>query len=272
MLKTQVFTVIGFSLLLVLLVFIFGQCLLGTAWGNVVLNVVSELFFIIFLLVLFAIVAWIPLSKPKVFFGIRRQWPLTIVISTHSDKTTTTEAVLTKAEYDIADELRITLTQQFPGFIGFWAELIGVNVQIPGILIKGSPLGTIEEWPNPGSLILIGGPTRNKLTEYYLTKGDPWITFDDINKKFIVYNNRQRNNEEVFSDTNLVILEKLIVGDRVGIIAFGYGEPQTKVIIQHLMNNWNSLAEKHNKGEFAYLMSIEEGNIRLVREFPNKCA
>jgi hypothetical protein len=267
MFKTQVFSIMVVTLFLVLLVLIFGQCFLNTAEGNVVLNVISDIFFAIILLTLFAIGAWIPLAKPKAFFGISRRWPLTIVVSTHPDETTVTKAVITKVEYDIADELRDTLTRQLPGFIGFWAELLGVNVQIPGILIKSSPLNTVEEWPNPGSLILIGGPTRNRLTEYYLAKGNPWITFDDNDKKFIVRKNRQQDHEEILTDINIMILEKLIVDGRVGIIVFGHGELQTKAIVQYFMSEWNSLADKHQKDEFAYLMSIDGENLRIVREY-----
>jgi len=257
------------ALVFALLVWLFGNCMLNTAWGTVALNIISNFYFPVILIGFVAILAYLALSKQKRFFGISQRWPLQIVISTHPDPTTATRSVLTKAEYDTADELRSALTQHFPGFLASWAEIFGVNVQVPAILIKGSPLKQVEEWPYPGSLILIGGPTRNKLTEFYLNKGKPWVSFDDTRKKFIVYRNREQESSEECADSGkLATLERLMIDGKVVIIAFGYGEDGTRAAAQYLASEWVTLVHKYPDKPFAHLLSIaDSGQARLLEEF-----
>lgn len=208
------------------------------------------------------------LDKPKKFFGIVRRWPIIIAISTHDDKDTHSRAVHTKMEYDIADELRDILTQQFPGFISFWAELFGINVQTPGILIKGSPLYDVQESPSQGSLILIGGPTRNKLTKYFLKNGNPLVTFDDNSDKRGFYVHRRNSHWDKFSDSvNIAVLEKLIFENKVVIIAFGYDENGTKEAVQYLERNWQALADKYPLTGFALVLHKgNDGKFSLLEE------
>jgi hypothetical protein len=257
------------ALIFAVLVCLFGNSLLNTAWGTIALNIISNFYFPVIMIGFVAVLAYVALSKQKRFFGIAQRWPLQMVISTHPDQTTTTRAVFTKAEYDTADELRSTLTQHFPGFLASWAEIFGVNVQVPAILIKGSPLKQVEEWPYPGSLILIGGPTRNKLTEFYLNKGKPWVTFDDTQKKFIVYSDRkQKSREELANSEKLAILERLVIDDKVVIIAFGYGEEGTRMAAQYLASEWTRLVQKYPDKPFAHLLSIANtGQAHLLKEF-----
>jgi len=254
-------------LIILLLVFIlaqYGKCLMNTPGGNVVINMISDFFFVVVLAVLFGFLQQQMLAQAREFFGIDRQTPIQVYISTHKDDTTKTGSVMTTEEYEVADKLRSVLKKQFPGLIASWARLFGIDIDVPEIVIKGSSPNV--ETSSSDSLILVGGPTRNRLTEFYLNSGDPWVTFSDTEKIFI-----EKIGEEptrLQDSEKLAILQKLVINGKVVIIAFGFGEVHTAAAVQHLAYEWRALAKKYRRKPFAQLLSLEDsGQVQVQEEY-----
>jgi hypothetical protein len=269
MFKTRTWIVISVALVLVVVVCLCEKYVLATAWGNVVINLVSDFAFVVILPVVFGLFYRGMITDVRNFFGVERQTPIQIYISAHKDPTTITGGVLTAAEREIADELASHLKKQFPAAIlDSWARLSGIDLDVPEVVIKGSPLEEVKEWPYAGGLILIGGPTRNTLSEFYLGTGDPWVTFDD-EKKFLVRRDGQAQMEEMADSGNLAVLQKLIIDGRVVVIAFGFGEHGTCAAVRHLAGEWQKLAKKHPDKGFAHLLLVgSKGEVRTLEEFP----
>jgi hypothetical protein len=178
---------------------------------------------------------------------------------------------MTLEEYEVADELRSVLKRQFPEFVGSWARLFGVDVDVPEIVIKGSPLENIEKPPGWGSLILVGGPTRNRLTEFYLSNCHPWLTFDDENKKFVerIGEGEDASTRELDDSHKLAMVQKLTCKGTVVILAFGFGEVETAAAVRHLAYEWKALAAKYRSEPFARLLFVNDlGQVQVREEYP----
>jgi len=259
-------------LALVSIVWGFGKFFLDSAMGSVCLNIISGIIFVVIGATLFGLLYRRVIIRATKFFGVERQTPIQIYISTHKDPTTITKKVLTAEESEVAEELKDALKKQFLDSIAFWAKQFGIELETPEIVIKGSPLDKIDTWPYPGGLILIGGPTRNSLAEFYLKTGDPWLSFDDDKKKF-VRRTEQGQWEELDNSHELAILEKIVVDGKVVIVAFGFGELGTSSAARHLINEWKILADKYQDKAFARLLLVESsGQVHVQEEYPTKTA
>lgn len=260
--------VVLFVLLPVLVIKLYGECLTNTPWGNVAINVISDLFFVIALAVVFGPLHLVRTRRARKFFGVGHQDPIQVFISTHKDETTSTGKALTAEEYEVADELGRILKRQFAGFIPSLARLFGIDLgalDVLDIVIKGSPLEA-NGWPYSGSLLLVGGPTRNKLTERFQLGSDPW-TFDDGKKRFIERKQGEQAVIELEDSHRLAILKRRVDDDRVIIIAFGYGEIETAAAVRYLAQNWKSLAKK--RGEFAQLLRVDGlAQVQVFQQYP----
>lgn len=257
-------------LALVLVVWEFGKIFLDTAMGSVCLNIISAIIFVVVGATLFSLLYRRAIIRATRFFGVERQIPIQVYISAHKDSTTITGKVLTAEESEVAEKLKDMLKKQFPDSIAFWAKQFGIELETPEIVIKGSPLDKVETWPYPGGLILIGGPTRNSLAEFYLKTGNPWLSFDDSKKKF-VRRTEQGQWEELDNSHKLAILEKIIVDGKTVIVAFGFGEIGTSSAVRHLINEWRILATKHGDKVFARLLLVESnGQVHVQEEYPIK--
>ena len=270
MFRVRAATVLLFVLLLLMLiVWVEEDDLLDTAWGNICLNMIADFFFVVCLTVMFGLLCRGMIVDARRFFGIDDRTPIQVYISRHEDETTVSGGVLTGEEYEIADELKSALKKHFSGTIAFWARLLGVDLEVPEIVIKGSPLKEVREWSCAGGLILIGGPTRNKLAEFYLQKADPWVTFDDNKKKFLVRRGEQALREEREDSGSLAVLQKSIVDGRVVVFAFGFGEHGTCAAVRYLANEWRRLAKKYPDRGFAHLLQVNSaGQVRVLEELP----
>ncbi len=112
----------------------------------------------------------------------------------------------------------------------------------------------------------MGGPVRNQITRFYLKTSNPWITFDDAKKKFMVCRG-ERAGEELDPSDKLAVLEKMIVGGEVVLVAFGYGEIQTKIAVRYLACNWRELDRKHEDREFGVCLSVDDkGEAQVLLE------
>ncbi|MBN1873266.1 MAG: hypothetical protein JXA33_03480 [Anaerolineae bacterium] len=258
------------ALFLTWVVSVFGNSFLDCAWGNVAINLISDAFFVIVLAALFVLPYTLMTRRIRRFFGIVHQDPIQIYISSHEDDKTKTRKVITAEEYEVADELRTILYRQFPDFIPSLARLFGVDLgalNIPDIVIKSSPL-EVTQWPDSGSLILIGGPTCNKFTDYFLQRTQPWLTFDDNQKKFFEWENRdvEASAQPLDKSHKLAVVERLKIDEKIIIVAFGYGEVETAAAVRHLAQCWSKLAKKDQ--EFAQLLRVDGlGQIQVEKEY-----
>lgn len=237
--------------------------------GNIAINIISDFLFVVVVSLLVWLFYQLKLARARKFFGIDRQALIQIFVSAHSDKDTVTKRVFTAKEYEVADELRDTLRRQFPELITSWARLFGVDVSVPEISIKGSPLDEQDASLPFGSLVLVGGPTRNTLTKICLRDGDPWVTFNDENEKKKFIERREGGKQEELDNSHrLAILQKLIVNGRTVIMGFGFGEVETSAVIRHLGYEWKTLVRKYQDKEFARLLLVDEqGQVRVEREY-----
>lgn len=250
-----------------LVILFFGEHLLSTAWGSVLLNLISGLYFVVIVVVVFGAIYRRTLYNTLSFFGVQHGSPLQIYISTHLDPHTRTGAVQTAAERQAADELRKALSRQFPEALDFWADRFGFSPQAPEIIIEGSPLEHVDNWPYDGGLILIGGPTRNSLTEFVLRTCSPPLTFNDEKKVFLIRRAPQEQYRELDNSHRLAVLEKLHIGNRVVIIAFGFGEIETCISVRHLIAEWKVLLRKRPNEQFARLLLLQDnGQVRVQEE------
>ena len=247
-----------------------GEWLMLRPWGNVVINVISDLFFVVG----FSLLVWFlqqrMLAPAHRFFGVDRQTPIRIFISTHEDETLTTREAITVMEYEAADELRNLLRRQFPEFIASWAKLFGIDVDVPEILIKHSPLEKVDTPPRWHSLILVGGPERNTLSHFYLNHCHPWLTFDDEGDKFVerIGEGEEACTRELDHSHKLAMVQKLTCNGTVAIVVFGFGEVGTAAAVRHLADDWKALLQKHGGAPFARLLSVDDlGRVRVEREY-----
>jgi len=242
-----------------------------TPWGNVGMNVISDFFFVVVLSLFLWFLQQRMLAPAHTFFGVDQQTPIRICISTHEDKTLTTREAITVMEYVAADELRNLLRKQLPEFIASWAKLFGIDVHVPEILIKRSPLDKVDTPPRWRSLVLVGGPTRNTLSEFYLSNCHPWLTFDDENKKFVerIGEGEDASTRELDDSHKLAMVQKLTCKGTVVILAFGYGEVETAAAVRHLAYEWKALAAKYRSEPFARLLFVNDlGQVQVREEYP----
>jgi hypothetical protein len=259
-------------LALVSIVWGVGEFLLDTAMGSVCLNIFSDIIFVVIGATLFGLLYHKAIIRATKFFGIKRQTPIQVYISAHRDPATITRKVLTAEESEVAEELKDALKKQFPDSIAFWAKQFGIELETPEIVIKGSPLDKINTWPYPGGLVLIGGPTRNSLAEFYLKTGNPWLSFDDDKKRF-VRRTEQGQCEKLDNSHKLAILEKMVIDGKAVIVAFGFGELGTSSAVRHLINEWKILADKYQDKAFARLLLVESnGQVHVQEEYTTKTA
>jgi hypothetical protein len=253
------------AVLLALAVQQFGDALLGTAWGAVALNVISGFFLLVLLAGLFFVLHRFGLREAKEFFGVGDLGSILIYTSAHADSTTATRAVLTAEERDAADKLADTLAGDLSGSAGSLARLVGVNLSPPQVVVDHAPLPGGNQPISRGGLILVGGPTRNSLTEDYLQSGHALITFDDERKKFL-RRGTEGQLEELENSHQLALVQKVLVDGAVAIMAFGFGEVGTVAAVNHLVHEWRTLARQYGHCPFARLMLVHANGRLSIQE------
>jgi len=247
-----------------------GESLLISPWGNVAMNVISDFFFAVGLTLFLLFLHQRMLVPAREFFGIRQKEPIQVFVSTHASATTTTQRVMTSEEYEAADEFRSLVKRQFPEFIASWARLLGIDVDAPEVVIKGSPLGKLDRQPGWGSVVLIGGPVRNSLSEFYLTNCDPWLGFDADNNKFVkrVGKGEQATMQELDCSDRLAMVQKLACNGTAAIIVFGFGEVETAAAVRYLAYQWKTLVRTHQSRPFARLLFVHPlGHVEVLGDY-----
>lgn len=238
--------------------------------GNYLFECLLGFFFLVMVSILFGLVIRRLKTTTQKFFGIDYNAPLQIFVSTHKDPTTITGRVFTAEEQEVAVDFKRALERQFPELITFVARRLDIDLESPEITIEGSPTEQIDIPDYSGSLLLIGGPTRNNLTEVYLRIIDPWLTFDDNRKIFLSRNSPSGQWMELEDSGELAILQKLYFGENCVFFAFGYGEIETKEVVRYLKNNWKNLASKYDDKPFTILFRVDGRRLTIKEEFFNR--
>ncbi len=226
-------------------------------WMDVVTNVISNFVFVFII----GIFLWLAnllfqlgrLGKAYRFFGFRAKIPLRIYVSGFEHLGVKTKRVVNAIEYETAVEMRDTL-KRLPGsgfvrkLMDFLAGLIGQDIRLPESDIEVSPLAEVSEVPYPRSMLLIGGPVSNQVSKFYLSQGTTQFRFDQATEKYQEHG--KDGYQAIQSSGDVAVLEKRVFGEQVVILAYGFGEEQTRRAVQHLIRNWEGLQKRHGNGEF----------------------
>lgn len=173
------------------------------------------------------------LIDAKRFFGMDNSGKIHVYISAHEDKQTRTRIVLTAEEaeavFDFSNLLAIQILRSdiVRDLIMIVLQLVRLDLKFPELVVKASPLHEVSEWPTHNSLILVGGPTRNKLAEYFSAKRAPWFDFDTQRERFFI-NKGNRAGEDIESSGKCAVINRVIVGNSVVFVVAGFGEVETR--------------------------------------------
>ena len=224
---------------------------------DILTNVISDVIFIILIALVLSLVSLTlrcgHLGKANRFFGLHKSVPLKIYISGFEHSGIKTKMVVNAVEYEAAVEIRNLIKHITGGGVlgaiaNFLAGLIGQDNHLPESEIAISPLTEVNEPPYRGSMILVGGPTSNRVSQFYLEHGSPIFKFDQTTEKYL---KRGTNGYQPIQSSNEVaVLEKLVSGDQTIILVHGYGEDETRHAAQHLVSHWKQLYKELGNERF----------------------
>ncbi|MFA5880261.1 MAG: hypothetical protein WC860_08875 [Candidatus Margulisiibacteriota bacterium] len=230
--------------------FLFNKSVLEGVWSNFLFAIIS-LFTISFILLFF--------SKRKIYkiFGLDKKNYLSIFFSNtyvknaidkNGNRNLYSGAAVPENEFktikNLFDLLNLLGKKDNP-LVLFMKFL---TFERPKIEYKLSPQNEKKvEADNETNILTIGGPVYNNATSYFQRKSK--LFFNDNN--YI----EKRSNKEVVAmpslDYDFGILERIVDGDRIIIIAAGFHINGTRGTVKYLTNNWKKLPDN-----FAYLIKF----------------
>lgn len=239
---------------------------------NIISGVAANCFFLLFIAFL-SLLSWMCFYGKKLldatrFFGVGLDNDVFVYISAHADSETRTQRVITAEEFETVIESYDVLASQFQSnrFYELTTsifQLLQFRVRIPDFIVKASPLNEVTTQRTENSLILVGGPTRNQVSKYYLENSNSWLTFDTAGEKFLI-NRGGRKGEELDHSGKMAILSKVILGNSVVFIIFGFGELETKSALNYFVHNWRNLYTEFDEDEFGICFIIDDEGDALV--------
>lgn len=203
------------------------------------------------------------LVDAKRFFGMDLDARIHVYVSTHHEPTTQTQRVITAEEFKAAVELNNTLITQFQrsgwlrDLLDVVARLSDYDLKPPDVIIQLSPENVNELYDRERSMILVGGPVRNKLAEVALENGNPWLNFDRTKEKFVI-GRGPRAGEELEPTGRMAVVNRMRVDNKIVFTAFGFGERHTRIAVDYLAHNWQVLYDEFKDKEFGVCLVIEE--------------
>jgi hypothetical protein len=245
-------------------------------WKNVGENLCADLI-AWFVVILVSMGLWFYLdyrlfSRMRRFFGVDQQNQIKLYLSRHQDSETRTMNVVTEEEFRAAFELVHILGRQFgekarSGSLMAWVlGLIGWPCEFPEFIPEISSDYSANALSGSSGLIAVGGPVRNKVTEYYLKKGTPYIQFDPCTERFSIQRDEQKA-QVLDSSGKSAALNKMLVDGKVVFIALGFGEVETGAAVRYLANNWQRLEKNYGKSEFGIYLTVDNsGKLLSSRE------
>jgi len=232
-------------------------------WEGIAVNLCSDVVFIAILAGLLYYFYHKELVKYQNFFGLDQNSQVQVYISTHEDNATATKGVVTAVEYEVAAELKYSLQEiRDSRLIKGISGILGQEIKLPELIIKVSPLEEGAEALNfSSSLILIGGPLRNQVTQFYLQQ-KPLLTYDKAEKKY-----KELNDGEYRTISRVVaILVKMNYQKQTVFLAFGDGEIYTAEVVRYLKENWKSMSEKYTQSFGLCFSPGEYGKLIVSKE------
>lgn len=236
-----------------------------TMWESIRSGIYANIICFIVPTLLALLVWWLRRGKilveAKHFFGMDLDTRIHVYVSTHQEPTTQTQKVVTAEEFKAAVDLNNTLIVQFQrtgwlqDLLDLAARLSNYDLKPPDVVVQLSPMEVGELYGSEKSLILVGGPVRNKLTEAYLDRGNPWLNFDRTKEKFVI-SRGSRLNEELEPSGQMAIVNRMRVEDRTVFVAFGFGEVHTRGAVHYLAHNWQSLYHEFKDKEFGVCLVV----------------
>jgi hypothetical protein len=225
--------------------------------SDVITNVLSDLVFLVLITALFWAVRLLSgykrLARARSFFGFQDRAEIDVYVSGFRHPGVKTRRVVNALEYEAAVELtdavkHVAGAGPVRAFADYLAGVIGLDPKYPEPRIKVSPLQAVQDPPRSVGLILIGGPVANQVTRYYLRDSPKYRFNEDLR----VYEKRHNDTYQPIGDsTDTAIIERMVVGNQVVIVAHGFGEEQTARAVGHLVHHWERLQKQHGTGEFA---------------------
>ena len=208
-----------------------------------------------------------PIIWAKRLFGLGKRSRIDVFVSQHSESTTKTE-VMASAEMTAVGELNDALGDAFqiPANVELLVEKLRakeLRPTVPELKIRPAPT---EELKKPiaavDSLLLVGGPLRNRVTEYYLDHCEAWLKFDPEEKSFVTL----AGNPDPRPIPNCnAVLQKVGFGSTVVFIVFGTGEGQTAVAVKYLAQNWKELYHEFNDKDFGIALQVSTEGTSQVK-------
>ena len=227
-------------------------------WRDILVNVVSDLLFVVLVSVLAMCLYWAPRllrrDPASRFFGLRLSEPGVIYVSGFPHERVTSRKVANALEYDAAIRLRDALRPSAlgslaPRLVRWLAGVVGQDIPIPEWNIAVAPLEPVDRLPPERALISIGGPVANRLTAYFLAD-QPQFRFDLTSGK---YEERAEGRYVPIEPSGgVAIVEKVVVGDTTAILTHGFGEEHTAAAAQYLARNWRAMFRKHGQKPFGF--------------------
>ena len=210
-----------------------------------------------------------PIIWAKRLFGLGRKNRIDVFVSqSQPSEATTRTGVMTSAEMTAVEELKdaLGLAFQIPANVELLVEKIGakeLRPTVPDLKIRQAPT---EDLKNPiasvDSLLLVGGPVRNRVTEYYLDHCEAWLKFDPEEKSFVTL----AGNPDPRPIPNCnAVLQKVGFGSTVVFIVFGTGEEQTAVAVKYLAQNWEELYHEFNGKDFGIALQVSTEDTSPVK-------
>lgn len=199
-----------------------------------------------------------PIIWARKLFGLGKRNRIDVFVSQHSELTTKT-GVMASAEMTAVRELEDALgdTFQIPASVELLVEKIGakeLRPTAPELKVRPAPTKLLKKpVASVDSLLLVGGPSRNPVTEYYLDHCEPWLKVDRAEKSFVI--SAGNPNPRPIPNCNAV-LQKVGLGHTVAIIVFGTGEEQTAIAVKYLAQNWKELYHEFNDKDFGIALQV----------------
>jgi len=225
---------------------------------DIVTNIVSDFAFVgIIALLYWLIYAAIyrkRLTQALGFFNFDQDAPTRIFVSGFEHQGVKTKRVVNALELESALLLKDELTHPprsglLPKLASLLAQLIGQSLSYPEPIIEPAPLERASGPVSHRSVILIGGPVANALSDYYLQTSSPSFKFNPASSRYQAREGAQYT--DVPTSDNLAVIEKLVYEDQVVILLHGIGEEQTVRAVRHLKEHWRHLWSMHDRRAFA---------------------
>jgi hypothetical protein len=230
---------------------------MDTVMRNILINVLSDFIFVVFVAVLASIAYWsvrvVALDPASRFFGFAIREPGKIYVSGFEHSGLRTRKAVNALEYESASSLRDSLRPSYLAslpfrLVGFLARVIGQDLPLPDWNIEVAPLNSVHQAPDARSIIVIGGPVANQLTAFFLSD-TPYFRFNDNTRRYEEWH--EGKYRPIDPSQDVAVIEKRILGETTVILAHGYDEEQTLRAVEYLKHNWRRLYKKFGKSEFA---------------------